>query len=248
MCIENRANNENLTEFWICGKIGAMKITSRQYIAGYPALQIQKFIRRYRFKYIDRSEVRKYFNLSPRKATAFLDEMANLGYLTLFSSKPNGKSEFEVNTHGQALADACTAKPITREEADRILDEFMNGVHEVNADDEYAFKVTCVAVFGSMLTKDKDLIDEVEVAIQVAPATSDFQKFKLLSWFRRHVSGRRFETEHSWTYWPKIEIFLELRCGLENLSLHEFRELHERKDTPYRILYGDPKEMRKEPK
>jgi hypothetical protein len=228
-----------------------MKITSRQSIAGYPALQIQKFIRRYRFRYIDRSEVRKYFKLSPRKATAFLDEMAGLGYLTLFSSKPNGRSTFEVNTHGQALADACSAKPITHEEADRILDEFMDGVQKVNAADQYAFKVTCVALFGSMLAKERDLIDEVEIAIQVAPVTSDFQKFKLLSWYRRHVahvSGWSFETEHSWTYWPKIEIFFVLKWGLENLGLHELRELREREGPPYRILYGDPGELGKEAK
>jgi predicted nucleotidyltransferase len=94
----------------------------------------------------------------------------------------------------------------------------LDSARAINADDEYAHKVESVVLFGSMLSEDKDRLGELDLAIELAPVTSDTKKLKLLYWYRRHVAranGRELGTVFSWAAWTQLEIFYLLKADCE---------------------------------
>lgn len=220
-----------------------MNITSDQLIASYPAMRIRNFIRRHRLQYVTASTVEERLNLIPSKATAFLNEMVRLGFMKPSPQSCDDVPLYEVTRYGQALANASAAKLITRETANRLLEEFMSRVHVLNAANEYAYKVESVVLFGSMLSEEKDRLGDVDIAVELAPVTSDFKELERLYRHRRRIAssnGKRLATAFEWAAWPTLEVFLFLKACSNGLSLHELRDLIEISPVQHRVLYGDP--------
>jgi hypothetical protein len=124
-----------------------------QIIAGCPALGLRGFLRRYRLAAFVAKAAKEELELGPAEDVTFLREMVPLGYLEPMNPPlPDGTPCFEVTSLGQAFANASGARPISRETADRVLQEFMERVQVVNASNEYVYKSESVVLFGSMLT------------------------------------------------------------------------------------------------
>jgi predicted nucleotidyltransferase len=64
------------------------------------------------------------------------------------------------------LGAASAAKPITRQTAERALDDFLARVVLVNRRAYYLAKVTKVVVFGSFLRPDIERLGDVDVAVE----------------------------------------------------------------------------------
>src|ERR1700744_5731904 len=98
-----------------------MRITKHQIVAGYPALQVRGFLRRYRLGEFVTPAAEEALSLNPKEALGFLHELANLG-LVGFKKSGLGAEElwFHVTDHGQAFANASAAKPISRKAANRV--------------------------------------------------------------------------------------------------------------------------------
>jgi hypothetical protein len=87
------------------------------------------------------------------------------------SGSPFGPEHWHLTLKGSALANARARKPITRKTAERLIEEFLARVREVNAGD-YAYRVRRVIVFGSFLSDSADLGD-VDLSIELEDRYAD---------------------------------------------------------------------------
>ncbi len=113
-----------------------MRIATNQSIAGYSAFQVRKFVRRYRFTSFSTRAAEAALMLSTEAAANFLSTLADLGLIGKLSER-EGNQIFQLTSSGQAFANATAAKPIYRKTAERVLMQFLERVHEVNATPDF---------------------------------------------------------------------------------------------------------------
>ncbi len=205
-----------------------MRIVSDEIIAGYSALEVRDFLRRYRLTsfYIDAAE--DALVLSPRTATTFINKLKGLEFIEeLARNRWDGRRVFRLTTKGQALANASAGRPLLRKTAERLLAQFLERVQRVNSTQEYVYRVEHVVLFGSMLS-DNDRLGDVDVAVELQPKVDEDDAFQAWSMARRRAAeakGRNFRGVFDWATWPSQEIFLQLKARSSGLSLHDFCEL-----------------------
>jgi predicted nucleotidyltransferase len=226
-----------------------MKIDKSQIIAGYPAIQMRDFLRKFRFSIIELSTIQQAFRIDSDEAKMFLRRAIGLGYLKSAKDFSSGERQtYEITPSGLELANASAAKPITRETAGRLLMEFMGRVQAINAgaEDQYAYRVESVVLFGSMLS-DKERLGDVDIAVELQPATSDAKEFDDLCRYRHtmaRVDERHFNSDFERFAWPATEIFNVLRARSWSLALHHLSDLSEMQNVSYRVLHGDEVRLR----
>ena len=223
-----------------------MRITKGQIVAGYPALAVRSFLRRYRLGAFVAEASQEALKIRPAEAAEFLREMTSQGYLESVAPHwADGTPCFEVTNQGLAFANASAARPISRDTADRVVREFMERVQVVNASDEYVYKIESVVLFGSMLTEVARLGD-VDLAIELRPTAADAQEFQEQCRSRCRLAvakGRRFRSALDWAVWPTIEIFQFLKSRSRSLSLHALSDVEQMSGIRYRVLHGNPKRL-----
>jgi predicted nucleotidyltransferase len=225
-----------------------MRITKDQLVAGYPVLEVRSFIRRQRLGTFAAPAAEHAMKLSLSEAEDFLRELVNLGYLE--QARPifgENIAAYEVTQQGQALANASGAKPISRETADRALQEFMERVQTINASREYAYQIESVVLFGSMLSSAERLGD-VDLAIELKPAILGDEEFDERCNVRRRAAqadGKRFTSTFEWVTWPQKEIILFLKSRSRTLSLHDLHDLTSMNDIQCRVLLGNSRRLMK---
>ncbi len=148
-----------------------MRIVSDQLIAGYPAIEVRDFVKRYRFTGFFTEAPEFDLALRPKAAAVFLNKLVDLGFIR-GTGMSNGRKSFQLTSNGQALANASAARPIHRRTAERVLAQYLERVHRVNSTQVYAYSVEAVVLFGSMLT-DTERLGDVDVAIRLEPKVSD---------------------------------------------------------------------------
>jgi hypothetical protein len=142
-----------------------MRIVANQSIAGYPALKVRDFLWKHQLTGILKEAVQTSLNMNPTDAGDFLSKLVDQG-LIKESHRQNGYPFFDLTDCGVRLAYASAAKPIHRKTAERILAEFMERVHPVNATPEYLYRVDGVVLFGSFLS-DVEQLGDVNVAVNL---------------------------------------------------------------------------------
>jgi hypothetical protein len=144
---------------------------------------------------------------------------------------------------GNAIANAKAGKPITRRTADRLVEEFLVRVNEINACDDYVFRVTQVVIFGSYLS-DSPTLGDVDLSIILSHRYDDPEEHKRHCEARtQHAleEGRNFPTFLQELAWPEEEIWRILKGRSRGLSLHdEKRERVLSRPIPSKILFPGP--------
>jgi hypothetical protein len=223
-----------------------MRIVSDDVIAGYSALEVRDFLRRYRLTdfYIEAAE--DDLVLSPRTATIFMNKLKGLEFIEeLARDRWDGRRVFRLTLKRQALANASAARPLLRKTAERLLAQFLERVQRVNGTEEYVYRVEHVVLFGSMLS-DIDRLGDVDVAVQLQPKVDKDDAFQEWSMARRRAAeakGRNFRGVFDWAMWPTQEIFLQLKARSSGLSLHDFCEVEKLPNVRYKVLLGDPQSI-----
>jgi hypothetical protein len=131
------------------------------------------------------------------------------------------------------------------ESAERILAEFMERVHAVNATPEYLYRVDGVILFGSFLS-DVEQRGDVIVAVDLQSKTTGQDELLEWSYVRRcaaQVKGRSFPTIVEQVYWPKTEVCLHLKARSISLKLSDLSHVADLPNLSYRILLGDPEQI-----
>jgi Fic family protein len=96
-----------------CQRRKEIRIVPDEMIAGYSALHVRDFLRRYRLTnfYIEAAE--ETLVLKPRTAIIFMNKLNGLGFIEELDER-DGRRVFRLTIKGQALANASAAKPIHR--------------------------------------------------------------------------------------------------------------------------------------
>jgi hypothetical protein len=221
-----------------------MRIISEELIAGYPALEVRDFLRRYRLTGFSIEAAEDALVISSRTATIFMNKLKGLGFVDeVGRDKWNGHRAFVLTIKGQALANASAARPLHRKTAERLLAQFLERVQRVNNTQEYVYRVEHVVLFGSMLS-DIDRLGDVDVAVQLQPKIDKkddaFQEWGMARRRAAEVKGRNFRGVFDWAMWPTHEVFLQLKARSSGLSLHDFCEVEKLPNVRYKVLLGDP--------
>ncbi len=197
-----------------------MRIDARGRIAGLASIAVRAFLRSAGDADWDVDYAASRFRVTRRRAQRVIQRLVALGYVQETSVK--GDRSFKRTLAGSALAQASAAPPLRRATADRKLSEFLARVRQINGDDYYLYRVKRAVVFGSYLT-DAERINDIDVAIELAPRWRDPEKHETLSESRverAKIEGRRFGNIVHEVTWPQTEIWLALKARSRAISLH----------------------------
>ena len=202
-----------------------MKLDTTQLVAGYPILRIRDLFKKQ--KAFCRESIEWRLKVSAAEADRVIAELLALGYLEPAPAQspfyPQGEEWFELTQQGRTLSLARALPPLSREKAERLLQEFMSRVEEVNANPTFLYKVTRVVIFGSYLRPEAAELNDLDLVVET--------KFKLTDPETRHqaeeacrlaaqAAGRTFPNYSAYRYWPDIMVRLFLSNKSKYLSFH----------------------------
>ncbi|GGH00137.1 hypothetical protein [Silvibacterium dinghuense] len=221
-----------------------MHIAADQSIAGYPAKRVRDFLRTRQSGTIFNEVALTEFALKPKAARDLLKALVVIGFIKEYG-RHDGDLYFELTCHGQNFANAPASKPIHRKTAERVLAEFMQRMERVNATSEYLYRVDTAILFGSMLS-DVERLGDVDVAVNLEPKVSEEVAFEEWQMERRRaaqIGGRSFSSYVAWLYWPREEVYKQIKARSLSLSLYELSNVKHLPNLSYRILLGDTEQL-----
>lgn len=203
-----------------------LKINSKDKLAGQPILIIRDFLR-----YVQSMQfwwiglLKNKLKISDKAAKEIVKVLLDENYIKEAERFRNEKTW--VNTiKGNSLAMASAAVPIHRKTAGRLLKEFMERVNYVNENDNYAYKVIKVIIFGSYLS-DNERLNDIDIAIELAPKEKDENKQRQKEQERvlnAVKNGRSFSSYCDQIFWPSVEVLLFLKNHSRSISLHNIND------------------------
>ena len=204
-----------------------MNITSDTILAGHSILKIRKLFRESFLSLLVIESVASELETSEDEARVALDELTALGYLVC--PYPTERSPiYYLTDEGCRLASATATRPIHRATADRVLEQLLERVQQVNTDPYYLYKVREVHIFGSYLSENERLSD-VDVAVDIQPKY-DLSEQARLDDERSTLAkqkGHRFKNDSEYEIYPKKEVYRVLKNRSRSLSLCELRDLNQ---------------------
>lgn len=198
-----------------------MRIQPGDVIAGQPALAIRKLLKREKGTIAIIAEV---LDVDLVKARQVYQGLSDEEYI-MPSDRPYEAEEgaWRTTRKGNALANATARKPITRRTAERLIQEFLHRVREVNACDDYVYRVKQVILFGSYLGDSLSLGDvDLSLVLEFRehdPHQRDKQIEARINQALRN--GKRFQNYTNQIFWPYTEVFSILKGHSPSLSLHD---------------------------
>jgi len=189
-----------------------------------PILQVRDLLKGYvnSTYIISPSYVAHRLQINEDQARRLLLEMEHQSWISKDAHFPDC---WTLTSEGARLAAASARRPIKRKTADRLLEQFLNRVNEVNDTSYFLYRVIKVALFGSYLSEAQEMGD-VDVLIYLEPKEADTDVHKNLCQERNYElmeKGKRISEEtvgFFWEEWPKKETYQYLRKRSQSLSLH----------------------------
>lgn len=221
-----------------------MQITANQIIAGHPAMKVRDFLWATELTGIVNETAETKLALNPKAARDFLNQLVVLGFIKERCGH-NEYSLFELTDYGVNLAYASAAKPIHRTTGERLLTEFLERVERVNATPEYLYRVDTAILYGSMLS-NAERLGNVNVAVNLKSKARGETEFQQWSEERRCAAqrkGRSFSTIVQRAYWPRTEVYSQLKARSISLEISELSHVEVLKNLSYRVLLGDPERI-----
>jgi predicted nucleotidyltransferase len=198
-----------------------MRIQTDGIIVGQPALAIRNLLQRERGTIATIAEL---LNIDSLMARQVYQELATEGYIEP-SDRPFEADEgsWQTTRRGNALAHATARRAITRQTAERLIQEFLHRIREINACDDYVYRISRVIIFGSYLS-DKSRLGDVDLSIVLEFRENDPDRRiqHIQDRIKRALQeGRYFQSISATIAWPQQEIFRFLKGRSPSLSLHD---------------------------
>lgn len=114
-----------------------MRISRKQKINNTPILKIRDFftnLQRFCTDTFTLEEVCKFFEINYQQAKSLLKELTEQGFI-----EKNSADYYKTTLKGAALRNARCVPPINRVKADKIVNDFMQRVEEINSNDYYLY-------------------------------------------------------------------------------------------------------------
>jgi predicted nucleotidyltransferase/predicted transcriptional regulator len=225
-----------------------MRIQATDVLAGQPALALRKLMQQGR-KLGPTTDgnsletIAEILEVDLATAKTIFQELCKEGFIEPARRRSGSGAEetyqWYTTIKGNALANASARKPVTRKTADRVVEQFLERVQQVNEGD-YAYRVKRAILFGSYLG-DAATLGDVDVSIELEDRAHDPTERQRLRDARialAEEAGRHFRDFMEELFWPEQEVLLLLKHRSPTLSLHdEERERVLQRDIPSKILF-----------
>lgn len=221
-----------------------MRIDSKTILAGRSICDIRRLLRRCKDLNWDIGFPKEVLGIGVFEAKKILRTLEKLGYIEKISY--SNKNQYWSNTvKGNALALATTAQPISRESAEKKVQEFLQRVYRVKDDPYYLYEVAEVILFGSYLTSAKKLND-IDIAVRIIPKEKNSSTQEILNQKRIKEAiqkGRRFSNFLEELSWPQTEVLRFLKFRSRSISLHHIDDPTKLKHAKTKVLYKNTREQ-----
>lgn len=215
-----------------------MRLNADDLLAGVPALQVRKLLRRWGYLSRDFGFIAEVLGVSGREARAVLRGLLKAGLLE--RDDGNGPREpdfYTLTTRGNAFAQASAAPPLRRATVEKRLDELVQRMVAVNASSDFLVGIEDAVVFGSYL-RDTDRLGDLDISVRFFRKESDPQRFMDLARDSARSSGRHFNTFLDALGWPETKVKLFLKSRSRVFSIHVDEPLLQEDPTvPRRIIF-----------
>lgn len=199
-----------------------MNISPGEEIAGFPAIKLRNFFRKFGADLVNVSGAAFYLGVSPRKAKKIMIALENEEYLKSEISRYTGKREiwWKQTIKGAGLRMASAAPQIKRSTADRLLSQLLIRVNEINGSDKFLYAVEKVIVFGSYLDETRLTLGDIDIAVELQPKEQNPKKLLELSVAQADEDGRRHESHFFKMTYVQDKVLKYLRNRSRGISLH----------------------------
>jgi len=210
-----------------------MRIEKEQKIGGVSALDVRRLLRRYAHVAFSPGNAAEFLEISPRAASRLLTKLRSDGYL-----ESSASGDYERTLKGSALAGASSSSPLRTATAQRIVSDVVRRAMEINATEPFAFRVTRLELFGSVLS-GKDRPSDVDIAYRLEPRWSGDAQLRAA---RERIvvarrAGRKFPTMIDELVWPQTEVLRALRGRSRGLSLSRLETIEDI-GAARRVVFG----------
>jgi len=133
------------------------------------------------------------------------------------------KVDYLLTAKGHSLCLARSVPPLNKAKADKIFNDFMQRVEEINCNDYYLYKVEKVLLFGSYLDPTRKDFGDIDIAIDLKRKTDNFDEYEKARKERireMKQKGKRFSDYMDELFYPEYEVKLKLKNRCRYISLH----------------------------
>lgn len=219
-----------------------MRISRNQKINNTPILKIRDFfksLQRYRTDTFTLDKACNYFEINDIEANSLLNELSEQGFIEKSIS-----DYYKTTLKGAALRIARCVPPIKRDKADKIVNDFMQRVEEINNNDYYLYRVSKILLFGSYIKEDAVDFGDIDIAFEVERKIKDAEEFEKLNrefFEKAQDEGKRFSSFIEKLFYSETVVILKLKNRNRYISLHRMSdEILEVTDTKqiYPVVEG----------
>ena len=204
-----------------------MRIAKNELLAGIPVLKIRDYFRLLYSGLMTRDGLAERFNLNEKETEGLVGELLSKGYI-----EPADNGMYRLTLKGNALSIARCMAPINREKADRIMQEFLKRVEEVNRDDFYPYRVSKLVLFGSYLNPEQMDLGDNAVArfCEVGVVRSQIKDYDELMRYNDQLvdkarkEGKSFSSLIDILGYSEKLVILKLRNKEKYISLHRMTD------------------------
>lgn len=198
-----------------------MRISRKQKINNTPILKVRDFfksLQRYRTDIFTLNKVCNYFHINEIEANSLIKELTEQGFIKKCSSDC-----YKITLIGAALSNARCVPPIKRDKADKIVNDFMQRVEEINNNDNYLYRVSKILLFGSYINEDAVDFGDIDIAFELDRKIKNKEVFEKLNrefFEKAQDEGKRFSSFIEERFYSETVVILKLKNRSRYISLH----------------------------
>jgi predicted nucleotidyltransferase len=201
-----------------------MRIARKERIAETPILKIRDFfvyLNRHHTETFTLNKMCDYFKINEAKANTILNELIEKEYIV------SDDDSYELTLKGAALRNARCVTPIDRTKADKIMEDFLHRVDEINKSDYYLYRVSKILLFGSYLNAEAVDFGDIDIAFELKRKNEDPDEFLKLNFEfidNAKDEGICFSSFIEELYYSRSIVLKKLKNRSRYISLHEMSD------------------------
>lgn len=223
-----------------------MRIDTKDTICGIPILKVRDALKGPQGYFSTFEHLTKDLDISEKELKKLIKELKNRGYIQKYEDIRLKRKEYdnhlELTLEGVAFTMASAAPPIQRKTADKKVAELLERIKEMDSK-EHAYRVSIALIFGSYLDKDKETVNDIDIAYELVPK-KDYKKKAEECRERAELKGKCFNSWEERLFWPGREARKFLKKRSRMYSMHSIDSvtglIEDGRDVTVKILYAIP--------
>ena len=137
------------------------------------------------------------------------------------SNQPRRK--YQLTIKGQALCVARYTNPLNKEKADKLFQEFMERVEEINSNEFYLYRVSKIVLFGSYIDPEKTDYSDIDIAFELSRKAKSHEEFMEMDEQRikeAELAGKSFPSFFDQIGYTERVVLLKMKNKCRYISLH----------------------------